>query len=224
MEDRAGRVHLFDADGQYIKSFQEPEPEMGACFGWKVDTHGERIVVSSNNADVDEMDDTGEAFIYDAQGNIIKSIASPNPGTGNQYGCSVAVDDSMIVVGEHSYDGTFVNEGRAYVYDLDGNLIHTLVAPEPSGAAEFGWAVDVHNGVIAVSEYNAKVEDESRAGKVYLFGLGESTAEPSVEKETTEPELEADTDDTGAGIPGFPVVALALGLICTTIFITQRKR
>lgn len=223
-DDRAGRVYLFDPDGQYIKKFQEPEPEMMASFGYRVDTHGERIVVSSNSADVDEMDNAGEAFIYDAQGNIIKSIASPNPGTGNQYGCSVAVDDSMIVVGEHLHDGTFVNEGRAYVYDLDGNLLHTLAAPEPSGAAEFGWAVDVHNGVIAVSEYNAKVEDESRAGKVYLFGLGESTAEPSVEKETTEPELEPDTDDTGAWIPGFPVVALALGLICTTIFITQRKR
>jgi hypothetical protein len=56
------------------------------------------------------------------------------------------------------------------------------------------------------------------------------TGEPPVEaqeqtgEKTPVVEEKSEPDDEGGGIPGFPVTALVLGMLCLIIFILQRKR
>jgi len=126
----------------------------------------------------------------------------------------------LVVVGEGKGDVTNGDEGIVYVFDLNGNLLDVIVSPEPETGAEFGYNVLTDGELLIVSEVDATVDEISRAGKVHVFRLGEYT----VEETTPVPEEEPETEDTGGWIPGFPLIALALGLLCTTILLTQRKR
>ncbi len=79
-----------------------------------------------------------------------------------------------------------------------------------------------------VGEFNAKVEGESSAGKVYVFGIGEPVVEQKPEPEqepaeaVTEPEEEPSFWER---IPGFQYESIALGLaVCILVlWLIQRR-
>ncbi len=73
----------------------------------------------------------------------------------------------LILVAEPSANGESMDEGRAYVFDPEGNLLATLSAPEPTPRTEFGNLVFVKGEIIAVMEYGAR-----KVGKLYIFQPG----------------------------------------------------
>ena len=122
------------------------------------------------------------------------------------------------------FDVISIKEGKAYVFDLEGNLLSTLTSPDPTVGAQFGYEVATDGEIVIVAEVEATVDDVSKAGKVHIFGLGEPMADPVVE----EPVVEEDTDETksGSGIPGFPYESILLGVISAilVLWFIQRRR
>jgi hypothetical protein len=130
-------------------------------------------------------------------------------------------------VGERRGDVESMNEGKAYVFDLEGNLISTLVSPEPFPGNQFGYSVETDGEIIVVCEADVEAGGKSKAGKVHVFGLGEPVAEPPTQEvETTaesEPELES---DKSGGIPGFSLESIVISMFLAMFWLwsVQRRR
>jgi hypothetical protein len=158
LSGNAGNAHIFDSNGNFIKTLQSSSPEVGAWFGMSVAVSENRIVVgepSSNSAQ-------GRAYIFDSNGNIIKTLQSPSPQANAWFGYSVSVSGDRILVGEPL---TSIMQGRAHIFDSNGNFIKTLQAPSPTASAWFGWSVDIDGNDILVGEPLSN----GGQGRVYIF-------------------------------------------------------
>jgi len=207
-------------------TLQAPEPEDQACFGSCISISGDRIVIGESYATVNEFWRAGRAYIFNTDGELLQTLQSPNPKMAGRFGDSVTIDGDRLVVGEWDADvNPDLYEGRAYVYDINGNLLQNLTAPSPCPRAAFGLDVEIDGDTIVVGESWAAIEDFGQAGRVHIFRLGPPVeAQEPVEETTPVAEEKPETEDTGGWIPGFPAVALALGMLYTTIFFTKRKQ
>jgi len=290
----SGSVYVFDYEGNHLLTLKAPEPEEHALFGASISISSDRIIIGEPWATVEGVWRAGRAYICNTDGECLHILQSPNPKMSANFGDSVDIDGDRLVVGEwdaHVNPGQY--EGRAYVYDVDGNLIQNLTAPEPYPRAAFGLDVDIMGGTIVVGECWAGTEEMDQAGRVHVYKLGPPMVavfevgnlaiRPSsveVDKPVT---ISADVSNTGnssgtysvkliidgelceereitvdAGltegvtftyktdlegtyrveigglegslevkkpmVPGFPIVALVLGLMITTVVITRLKR
>lgn len=221
-----GSVYVFDYNGTLLLTLQAPEPENQACFGSCISVSGDRIVIGESFATVDGVWRAGRAYIYNTDGEHLQTLQSPNPKLNGRFGDSVAIDEDRLVVGEWGANvNPFQYEGRAYVFDVDGTLLANLTAPQPCPRAAFGLDVEIEGDTIVIGESWAAIEDFGQAGRAHAFRLGPPVeAQEPVEETTPVVEEEPETEESGGGIPGFPAVALALGMLYTTIFFTKRKR
>lgn len=164
---QAGKAYIFDSDGDLLATLQSPEPQYDAIFGRSVAVSGDIVVVGEYYAEVEGFSKAGRAHIFDADGNLLASLQSPEPEASAMFGRWVDTSGDLILVGEPSANGESVDEGRAYVFDPEGNLLETLSAPEPTLRTEFGNLVFVKGEIIAVMEYGA-----SKVGRLYIFQPG----------------------------------------------------
>jgi hypothetical protein len=109
------------------------------------------------------------------------------------------------------------------VFDLEGNLLASLIAPDPEVGAQFGSRVDTDGEVVVVGEGMASVDGFSKRGKVYVYGFGEPAVVEPVDE--GEPVVEEEVEETkrGGGIPGFPLESIILGVIAVIILWRIRK-
>jgi hypothetical protein len=221
-----GSVYMFNHEGDHLMTLQAPEPENLARFGASIDTSRDLIVIGECFATVDDVFRAGKAYIFNIDGEHLKTLQSPSPKMNGNFGDSVAIDGDRIVVGEWGANvNPFQYEGKAYVFDVDGNLLQNLTAPKPCPRAAFGLDVDIDGDTIVIGECWASTEELGQAGRAHVYRLGPPVeAQEPVEEPTPVVEEEPEPDDDGGGIPGFPAAALALGLMCTIVFIIQRKR
>jgi hypothetical protein len=103
-------------------------------------------------------------------------LTDPNPTAGGEYGRSLAISGSRLIVGA-SYSGP-MNEGVAYVYDLAGAspVVPLATLTHPSGATgdQFGSAVAI-SGQRAVVGAPFADSGALNAGGAYAFDFGSPT-------------------------------------------------
>jgi hypothetical protein len=218
-----GSVYVFDYDWNLVTTLHSPDGQEYSHFGYSIAISGDHIVVGERWASVDGLEKTGRAHIYDTDWNLIASLQAEEPEANGQFGEHVAIGGGLVVVGERRGDVEVINEGRAYVYDLEGNLLASLNAPEPEVGAQFGWRVETDGEIVVVGEVEASVDGISKKGKAYVYGLGEpAVVEPVVE----EPVVEEDAEETqsGGGIPGFPYESIVIGILVVIVFWSLQKR
>jgi hypothetical protein len=219
-----GSVHVFDYDWNLVTTLNVPEQGERTFFGFSVSISGDIVVVGELWADVDGHEKAGKAYIFDTGWNLLVTLQAPVPEALGEFGIGVAVGGDLVVVGEFKGDVSSINEGKAHVFDLEGNLISTLVSPEPGIGAQFGWRVDTDGEIVIVAEVEAAVGGLNKAGKVHIFGLGEPVAEPVDEGEPVVEE-KAEETKSGGGIPGFPVESIVIGiLLVMASWLMQRRR
>ncbi len=208
----SGRAHTFDSDGNLLATLRAPQPqaytEYGGVHGTTrtrlVAVSGEIIVLGERGADVDGNSKAGRAYIFDAEGNLVKTLQSPEPEANAEFGGEVAVSEDIIAVGEYNADVEVLNEGKAFMFDSEGNLLSTLQSPEPRIGAKFGWSVALSKGIALVGEPEATVEGHSKAGKVYLmrtdvavFVLSDLTIVPDAVNEGGTVKISVKVSNTG---------------------------
>ncbi|MBC8275977.1 MAG: hypothetical protein H8E40_13550 [Chloroflexi bacterium] len=164
---QAGKAYIFDSDGDLLATLQSPEPQYDAIFGRSVAVSGDIVVVGEYYAKVEGLSKAGRTHIFDTDGNLLASLQSPEPEASAMFGRWVDTSGDLVLVAEPSANGESIDEGRAYVFDPEGNLLATLSAPEPALRTEFGNLVFVKGEIIAVMEYGA-----AKVGKLYIFQPG----------------------------------------------------
>jgi len=214
-----GSVHVFNHSGDHLMTLQAPEPEDRARFGTSISVSGDLIVIGENYATVDGVWRAGRAYIFNTDGELLQTLQSPNPKTNGEFGDSVAIDGDRLVVGEFDADvNPYQYEGRAYVYDIDGNLLQNLTAPDPCPRAAFGLDVDIDGDTIVVGECWAAIEDFGQAGRVQVYRLG-APVETQKTVEETAPVVEEEPEaETAGGIPGYPIETIVIGVTTVILY------
>ncbi|MBA7612826.1 hypothetical protein ES703_20067 [subsurface metagenome] len=223
-----GSVYVYDHDWNLVTILQSPDQLEKSFFGFSTSMSGDYVVIGELWATVDGHEKAGRAHIYDTSWNHVATLQSPTPEDNAEFGLDVVIGGDIVVVGERRGDVESMNEGKAYVFDLEGNLLSTLISPAPFPSNQFGYSVETDGEIIVVCEADVEAGGESKAGKVHVFGLGEPTAEqPAPEEETTETESEPETEsEKGGGIPGFPLesIVLSVALVVLVLWLIQRQR
>ena len=163
----SGSAYIFDVNGNEIKKIVASDPGGLDNFGWSVAVGSGRIVVGAplNN---DTASNSGSAYIFDLDGNLIKKIVASDPALSDQFGYSVAVGSGRIVVGAPFDDDTADNSGSVYVFDLDGTQLEKIVASDPALSDSFGYSVAAGSGRIVAGAY---LDDDTAdwSGSAYIF-------------------------------------------------------
>jgi hypothetical protein len=219
-----GIVHVYDHDWNLVTTIQAPEPEIRTGFGYGLAIRDEIVVIGEIWAEVEGVERAGSAYIFNTDWNLLAKLQSTAPRVGGEFGKYIASEGDIIVTGENKADVISIKEGKAYVFDLEGNLLSTIVSPDPAVGAQFGYEVATDGEIVLVAEVEATVDGVSRAGKVHIFGLGEPVAEPVVEEPVVEEE--AEEPKSGSGIPGFPYESVLLGVVSVilVLWFIQRRR
>jgi hypothetical protein len=170
----AGSAYIFDLDGNLIKKIVASDAAGADQFGNSVAVGSGRIVVGAPFDD-DTASNTGSAYIFDLDGTQLEKIVASDAATGDNFGYSVAVGSSRIVVGS-----PLDNTGSAYVYDRDGTQIEKLTAGSDAVAGDhFGYSVAVGSSRIVVGAPFHGLTSASGAvaadsGAAYIFDLDEN--------------------------------------------------
>jgi len=113
------------------------------------------------------------AYLIDLMtGQIIRTINSPTPVSTSQFGFSVAISNDFIAIGAPFDDVPGVTDaGAVYVYDLRNGSVIKISNPDPHLSDQFGSAVAISAGVLAVGAPDHDEPFLLDAGAVYLFDI-----------------------------------------------------
>ncbi len=164
----AGCAYLYDRSGTLLRTVTNPAPESGDCFGISVSGVGtDRFVVGSSYDDMVETN-SGTAYLYDFDGNLLLVITNPTPSTNDYFGAAVAaVDSNLFAVSAVLDDNGPGDAGAVYLYDLDGNLLLTITNPAGQAWDWFGSAIaPVGDGRLLIG---AEAGSYNNTGAAWIF-------------------------------------------------------
>lgn len=214
-----GKVYVFDLEWNHISTLSLSDTESNKDFGCSIAVSGDHIVVGESIKTVDGKERAGSAYLFTVEGELLQTFTAPSPEEGGRFGGSVAIQDDLILIGEWEADVDGADEGRAYLYNTDGQLLQSLESTEVEVNSEFGHAVSISGEALVVNQVCATVDGVSRAGKAYLYGLG-SEAVVSTETESGSTSTVTETEqETKTGVPGFPWTSILIGLGMVTILL-----
>ena len=149
-------------------------------FGRSVAVSGSTVVVGAWQDD-DNGDDSGSAYVFErpaegwaAAGPLTESakLLAKDGAEGDQFGFSIAVSGSTIVVGAHRNDDKGDSSGSAYVFTKPAggwtgtvNESAKLLAKDGSAYLIFGESVAVSGSTVVVGAWG----DENGKGSAYVF-------------------------------------------------------
>ncbi|MEM6398541.1 MAG: hypothetical protein AAF741_19485, partial [Bacteroidota bacterium] len=153
-------------------------------FGDAVAIDGDLAVVGAGGEDNDPdvfNFGTGAAYIFerDADGNwiLLQRLISSDRAANDQFGFSVAIDGSTVIVGARLQDldsdgnNSRNDAGAAYVFERDSdgdwNQVQKLTSSDRSSNDNFGFSVSLSGGVAFISSCGSGFGINN--GSVYVF-------------------------------------------------------
>ncbi|MEM7456485.1 MAG: hypothetical protein AAF456_19220 [Planctomycetota bacterium] len=127
----------------------------------------------------------GHLYVFDTDSPAtpLLSLPSPDPNFLRGFGGSVAVDQSIVVVGCDRIAGNIAVTPGVYIYDLNSATpsvpIVEILDPDPQSQSRFGISVDIRDSIVMVGSVFNSTPDFGRA---YLFDL--NSANPEVPFQT----------------------------------------
>ena len=170
--NKAGSAYVFDINGTQLAKLYAPDAQSYDYFGYSIAVSDTRIVVGTRWNVHDDGDPVnhphnnlkGAAYIFDTNGNFIKTLqpndlsAANSAGQGGaKFGYSVACSNGRIVVS--CKDGSSV-----YIFNNDGDQLAKIISSDHSSGDNFGWGLGVSDTNIVVG-----APQNDTAGSAYIF-------------------------------------------------------
>ena len=217
---QAGSTYVYDLAATTpsvpVHTLNNPDPAANDQFGTSVAISGTRVVVGANGDDTGAPD-AGSAYVYELVGATpttpVATLNNPDSAVNEQFGYSVAISGTRVVVGAYLDDTGVVDSGSAYVYDLASATptvpVATLNNPGPGFGDYFGYSVAI-SGTRVVVGTPFDSAGALYSGSVYVYDLASAT--PTVPVATLNNPGPASNDQFGksVAISGTRVVAGAL--------------
>ena len=203
----SGVVKVFDSTtGALLHVLRNPTPANYDNFGRAVAISGTRVVVGADGDNTGAAS-AGSAYVYDLSSATptgpIATLNNPGPANFDQFGYSVAIDGTRVVVGAIRDNTGATNAGTAYVYDLSSATPTVPIATLPrtsagsalTSAFHFPVAISGTRVVVGAIYDDTGATD---AGRAYVYDL--SSATPTVPVATLNNPSPAPTDAFGASV------------------------
>lgn len=176
----AGSAYVYDVSSATsttpVNTLNNPGPAAIDYFGNSVAISGTRVVVGAYRDDSGATD-AGSAYVYDLSSGTPTvpwvTLNNPGPAANDDFGVSVSISSTRVVVGAYSDDTGASGAGSAYVYDLNIGTpavpVATLNNPAPAASDGFGLAVAISSTTIAIG---TPFDDAvlTNQGITYIFG------------------------------------------------------
>ena len=102
-------------------------------------------------------------------GDQLFKLLPNDPGTEDEFGFSIAIDDGVVAVGVPLNNDNGSNSGSAYLFDAStGVQLFKLLPSDGAFSDEFGRSIAINNGVVAVG-VRRDDDNGTDSGSVYLF-------------------------------------------------------
>ncbi len=218
---RAGSAYVYDLSSPTpsipVVMLQKPGLASLDLFGASVAISSSWVVVGAFGEDTGAQA-AGSAYVYDLTSGTpsmpVVTLNNPSPGVGDNFGYSVAISGSRVVIGAYTDDTGATEAGSAYVYDLTSGTpnvpVATLNNPSPAMYDNFGWSVAVSGTRVVVGAWgdNTGAED---TGSAYVYDLGAGTPnKPLITLKNPSPAKD-DMSGWSVAISGTRVVVGAIG-------------
>jgi hypothetical protein len=119
-----------------------------------------------------------EDRIVPALGNPQQAFADPRAIGGDNFGTSVAVSGTEVLVGAYGVNG---GRGAAYLYNTDGILLHTFSDPNNTALDAFGFAVALSGTDVLVGANGAN----GFRGAAYHYSTDGTLLQPFYDENNT---------------------------------------
>lgn len=162
----SGSVYVFEATGALIHKLHASDGKGGDNFGSSVAIHHGMIAIGASGASRGNGSSTGAAYVFDAvTGHELAKFVPDETGHYGRFGVSIAIEDSIVVVGSS-------NNRAAYVFDWTAGVqLHKLESDEDRlNHSWFGWSIAMESGLVAVGAF----QDDDHglgSGAVYVFDV-----------------------------------------------------
>ena len=176
-----GVVKVYDlATGGLLHTIISPDSEYGDGFGLGVAVSGSRIAVAAPWKD-DGVPNAGRVYVFDlvSDSPTVAALVIPNPEPSleAQFGSSIAMAGSRLVVGLPMVYSIQQYSGKVFVYDLDGAHpdvpSQVMSNPAQAKAGAFGSSVAISGTNLVVAALNSGT-GTNEGGVAYVYGLGET--------------------------------------------------
>jgi filamentous hemagglutinin family protein len=175
--DNAGSAYLFDAAGNYLLTFDNPNPTAGGEYGFAVAGIGDNVLIGAGRNTVAEQP-AGSVYLFDGvTAELLQTFNNPDPARDDRFGDSIAViGTDTVVIGARLDDTGANNAGSVYVFDVGDpekprlTINNPIALNNPNLAKDnqfgFSLAATGTNIIIGAPFTDAGVTD---AGAAYLF-------------------------------------------------------
>jgi hypothetical protein len=177
----AGHVYVFNpVSGALLDTFTSPNAQTDGAFGSSVATQNPTVVVGAPSENSSGVQGAGNAYVGSLSTGFIGTLSDPAPTFQGRFGYSVAISNSMIVVGapNQTFDST-PSAGMAYEFDaVTGHIVRALGSPYPESptnlgdVGNFGFSVAISGGLIVVGapyDQGPGDVDPVESGEAYVF-------------------------------------------------------
>jgi formylglycine-generating enzyme required for sulfatase activity len=154
-----------------------PAPVADDEFGSAVAVSGQRVAVGAYRFDT-AATDAGAVYVYDLASPTptapAATLKKTGPSNDDNFGISVAISGTRVVVGAHRDDTGAADAGRVFVYNVTNAVpnapVATITNPSPTASDYFGRAVSISGTRILVGAFGDGT-GASGAGSAYVFDL-----------------------------------------------------
>ena len=174
-----GQAHLFDATtGALLRTFDDPTVTSQDLFGLSVALDGNNVLIGALGDDTNGTN-IGQAHLFDAStGNLLRTFDDPTPTSADEFGFSVAIDGSNVLIGAVQDKTSGFIVGQAHLFDaVTGNLLETFDDPTVTTGDQFGRSVALDGNTVLIGA-NADDTNGHNVGQAHLFTKATSIAVP----------------------------------------------
>ncbi|MCH7602918.1 MAG: FG-GAP repeat protein, partial [Planctomycetes bacterium] len=134
--------------GGTLTLISNPTPAAGDLFGISVAAVGTNKIIVGAPGDDTNGENAGAAYLFDLSGTLLQTYTSPEALLNEHFGIlvtGVGADKVLITAAQDPEDGSPTYAGRAYLFDLSGNLLESFTNPNPTIGDFFGVGVYMGN-------------------------------------------------------------------------------
>jgi hypothetical protein len=157
-------------------------------FGRSVSLFGDTFAVGAYMHDPDGLNTAGAAYLFrlEQNGSISFLDKVKDAPAGAKLGNSLSMWEDLLIVGayQETHDGK-PDAGAAYLYRVEQNgsatLLDQIVAHDANVSDEFGYAVSLSDGVVAVGAHRTDYWGNTDAGTVFFYDVEPAANRPPVD-------------------------------------------
>ena len=173
----SGSVYVFGFDGTNWIEEAKLLASDGASydyFGNSVAIYGDIVLIGSYYDD-DNGSGSGSVYAFNFDGsnwNEVSKLLASDGSSYDYFGCSVALDDDVAIIGAKQNDDYYDNSGSAYIFRSFDGMNWTqeakLLAYDVAEADNFGFSVAI-DGETAIVGATFDDDNGYNSGSVYIF-------------------------------------------------------